>query len=125
MRKENSIRENHKRVSEIRQNMIKEAEIIMIIIVRTGGETIVIIITKRNILGMTIGILIKTNKITITTIENQTGTTMKTEISNTNKEIVIITMIEEGTNTEITRIAIRRLRNTKPRRQSKGRSKLR
>lgn len=98
--------------------MRKEAEIIMRIIVRTEEETIgIITIMKKNILRMKKGIMTKTNKIII--IESLIGTTTTIEISNTDKEIAIITMIEEQTNMKTTRIAIRRQKNTKPKSQSK------
>lgn len=100
--------------------MRKEAEIIMRIIVRTEEETIgIITIMKKNILRMKKGIMTKTNKITIIIIESLIGTTTTIEISNTDKEIAIITMIEEQTNMKTTRIAIRRQKNTKPKSQSK------
>lgn len=100
--------------------MRKEAEIIMRIIVRTEEETIgIITIMKKNILRMKKGIMTKTNKITIIIIESLIGTTTTIEISNTDKEIAIITMIEEQTNMKTTRIAIRRQRNTKLKSQSK------
>lgn len=98
--------------------MRKEAEIIMRIIVRTEEETIgIITIMKKNILRMKKGIMTKTNKIII--IESLIGTTTTIEISNTDKEIAIITMIEEQTNMKTTRIAIRRQKNTKLKSQSK------
>lgn len=100
--------------------MRKEAEIIMRIIVRTEEETIgIITIMKKNILRMKKGIMTKTNKITIIIIESLIGTTTTIEISNTDKEIAIITMIEEQTNMKTTRIAIRRQKNTKLKSQSK------
>lgn len=100
--------------------MRKEAEIIMRIIVRTEEETIgIITIMKKNILRMKKGIMTKTNKITIIIIESLIGTTTTIEISNTDKEIAIITMIEEQTNMKTTRIAIRRQKNTKRKSQSK------
>lgn len=100
--------------------MRKEAEIIMRIIVRTEEETIgIITIMKKNILRMKKGIMTKTNKITVIIIESLIGTTTTIEISNTDKEIAIITMIEEQTNMKTTRIAIRRQRNTKLKSQSK------
>lgn len=100
--------------------MRKEAEIIMRIIVRTEEETIgIITIMKKNILRMKKGIMTKTNKITVIIIESLIGTTTAIGISNTDKEIAIITMIEEQTNMKTTRIAIRRQRNTKLKSQSK------